>query len=77
MPAVRRAGMADGGERSGAEHTLRVVHEEVLDEAQLAAVAGGSTDPQTSSGRITVTSEGLIGGIRIIGGRLDTEPNTL
>jgi hypothetical protein len=36
-----------------AERTLRVVHEEVLDEAQLEAIAGGNT----SSGRIAVTSE--------------------
>ena len=44
-------------DQTGAERTLRVVHEEVLDETQLEAIAGGNQDPQTSSGRISVTSE--------------------
>jgi hypothetical protein len=60
-----------------AERTLRVVHEEVLDEAQLEAIAGGNKNQQPSAGHISVISEGVRSGIRVIGFSLNTEPNTL
>jgi hypothetical protein len=55
------------------------VYEEVLDEALLEAIAGGSQEPQTSCGRVTVTSEALRNGaiVRIIGGSLYPESDTL